>query len=408
MYKFNFNNVPTKLIKWLIAFSIFEIIILAPLSSYVPILPLIKKEWGINNFQSGSIYSAYLIGYAFSSLIILPFADKFDTRKVFLLSCTLFVFSHLVFALFATNLILAWMIFLFSGAGLLGIYMIGIRIISDQFEENIRGTAIGLFVSANYASMSVSIFLIGNLLNYFEWRNAYLIVSIISATGLPIAFILLSNIKINNDISSSNNALLDFNVLKISKLRNVILTYSFHTFELYSVKTWFIVFLTSIFVSRMYSTDNAVVISSNIAGIGLGFSMLGPVFGGYISDRFGRLNTSSILFLCSGICSLIVGWIANFDITFIILFAILYYFFLSSDSAIYSTMITEFSGKKLGSAMAMQAFIGYLFGMLGPIAFGFILDISEDFWKLTFSMLFVVSFLGIFLLQRIKHYLLIK
>ena len=126
------------------------------------ILPLIKKEWGINNFQSGSIYSAYLIGYAFSSLIILPFADKFDTRKVFLLSCTLFVFSHLVFALFATNLILAWIIFLFSGAGLLGIYMIGIRIISDQFEENIRGTAIGLFVSANYASMSVSIFLIGN------------------------------------------------------------------------------------------------------------------------------------------------------------------------------------------------------------------------------------------------------
>ena len=71
-------------------------------------------------------------------------------------------------------------------------------------------------------------------------------------------------------------------------------------------------------------------------------------------------------------------------------------------------MITEFSGKKLGSAMAMQAFIGYLFGMLGPIVFGFILDISEDFWKLTFSMLFVVSFLGIFLLQRIKHYLLIK
>ena len=136
--------------------------------------------------------------------------------------------------------------------------------------------------------------------------------------------------------------------------------------------------------------------------------MLGPVFGGYISDRFGRLNTSSILFLCSGICSLIVGWIANFDITFIILFAILYYFFLSSDSAIYSTMITEFSGKKLGSAMAMQAFIGYLFGMLGPIVFGFILDISEDFWKLTFSMLFVISILGIFLLQRIKHYLLIK
>ncbi|MBN19472.1 MAG: hypothetical protein CL758_08380, partial [Chloroflexi bacterium] len=352
MFIFKFNNTPIKLIKWLIAFSIFEIIILAPLSSYVPILPLIKKEWGINNFQSGSIYSAYLIGYAFSSLIILPFADKFDTRKVFLLSCTLFVCSHLAFALFAINLILAWIIFLFSGAGLLGIYMIGIRIISDQFEENIRGTAIGLFVSANYASMSVSIFLIGNLLNYFEWRNAYLIVSIISATGLPIAFILLSNIKSNNNISLSNNALLDFNVLKISKLRNVILTYSLHTFELYSVKTWFIVFLTSIFVSRMYSTDNAVVISSNIAGIGLGFSMLGPVFGGYISDRFGRLNTSSILFICSGICSLIVGWVGNFDITFIILFAILYYFFLSSDSAIYSTMITEFSGKKLGSAMA--------------------------------------------------------
>jgi len=408
MHKFNFHNIPSKLIIWLISFSICEIIISAPLSSYVSILPLIKKEWQINNFQAGSIYSAYLIGYAFSSLIILPLADRFSKRKIFLLCSTLFVLAHLGFSIFATDLISACIILFFAGSGLLGIYMIGIRIVSDQFEERIRGTAIGLFVSANYASMSVSILLIGNLLNYFDWRNAYLIVSIVSVTGLPIAFILLSNIKNRNNQSLSNNPVLDFSVLKVSKLRNVILTYSLHTFELYSIKTWFIVFLTSIFVSRMYSTDNAVVISSNIAGIALGFSMFGPVFGGFISDRFGRLDTSSILFLCSGICSLIVGWISNFDITFIILFAVIYYFFLSSDSAIYSTMITEFSGKKLGSAMAMQAFIGYLFGMLGPIVFGFVLDITEDLWKLTFSMLFIISISGVFLLQRIKRYLLIK
>ena len=83
---------------------------------------------------------------------------------------------------------------------------------------------------------------------------------------------------------------------------------------------------------------------------------------------------------------------------------VVYGWVIATDSAIYSTAITEVSDpEQLGSTMAAQAFLGFGGGVLGPIVFGGVLDIFEGTlrWPLAFSLLGLLSIVAIVGLTRV-------
>ncbi len=78
---------------------------------------------------------------------------------------------------------------------------------------------------------------------------------------------------------------------------------------------------------------------------------------------------------------------------------------ISADSAIYSTGLTEVADRgRLGSIQAVQAFLGFTGGAVGPVVFGGILDISAESirWGLGFSALGLMAVVAVPGLLRLR------
>ena len=135
-------------ILWLIILSLSFFTLLLPISSYVAALRYIQDEWSLNNFQAGVVYSAYLAGYLISALFIIPLTDRVGPKPVFLASAILSIITHILFPIITENMIIAIVLRGICGVGLVGMYMPGIRIISERFDPKYTGTSTGIFVTA--------------------------------------------------------------------------------------------------------------------------------------------------------------------------------------------------------------------------------------------------------------------
>ncbi len=232
---------------WLLGMCVMLMTALLPFSSYVAALPLIQSEWGIGSASAGVIFSAYLAGYAISALLVLPLTDRLPTRRVFLTSALITVVGNLLFPIAAFDAIVASALRFFAGIGLVGIYMPGLRIISQRFPNAGRGTAMGLYVTAFYTANAVSLLATGALMNHMDWRTAYLALSLISILTLPLVLLLVKNAR---EPEARSGGRLQLDVLRDSRSRKYIIGYSLHAMELYAVRVWLPVLLAAALAYR--------------------------------------------------------------------------------------------------------------------------------------------------------------
>ena len=188
---FALEEVPRRDVVWVILMSLMLIILLLPVASYVAALSPIQTEWNLNNTQSGSLYSTSLLGYALSALFLVPLTDRLSPKRILQWSALMMVTAHILFPLVAGDLVSAAVLRTFTGIGFLGVYVPGLRIISERFSMVGRGTGMGLYVTAQYTANSVSLTFTGALMTWLEWRDAYLIVSLLALVGLPMTYLLL-------------------------------------------------------------------------------------------------------------------------------------------------------------------------------------------------------------------------
>ena len=143
-----------------------------------------------------------------------------------------------------------------------------------------------------------------------------------------------------------------------------IVTYTCHQWELYAMWTWLLTMLEDIFLAngRVAAEDigrTAAFISfAAIASGAFGCTILGAV-----ADRIGRTLIVFLSLIVSGICSLIFGVVARTaPVGVTAALACVWGFFVISDSAQYSAMVTELADASLvGTALALQMAIGFAF-----------------------------------------------
>ena len=388
---------------WVLLMSLMLFILLLPFSSYVAALSFIQDEWSLNNTQAGAVYSAYLAGYAVSALFVIPLTDRLNPKYIFLGSASISVVSHALFPVLAEGIVSGVILRAIAGVGLVGVYMPGLRVISERFTTRGRGMAMGAFVTAFYAANSVSLAATGGLMAALEWREAYLVMALISVAGLPIAYVLLRSHR--PVLGRGASGRLDLGVLKDRPTRYYILGYSLHGLELYAVRVWLPAFLAAVLIARGTDNAQAAVTAATVGGIALAAGSLGPMMGGMISDRWGRATSAAAIFALSGLCSWTIGWIGDFPWAIVVAVAVIYGWAIATDSAIYSTAITEVAKPAtLGSTMAVQAFLGFMGGVIGPVVVGGILDVSPESikWGVSFSFLGLLSIIAVTALLRLR------
>ena len=388
---------------WVAAMCVMLTMLLLPFASYVAALPVITEEWGLSHARAGAVYSAYLAGYSVSALVVIPLTDRLGPKRVFLASAPLSVAAHTLFSLGADGMVSGMLLMALAGVGLVGIYMPGLRIISERFHAGGRGLAMGLYVTAYYAGNSISLASTGALMSALEWRDAYLVTALASSAGVVLLFLLLRTHR--DRPSGGSSGRLDLSVLRNRPVRHFIVGYSLHAWELYAVRVWLPVFLVSVLVARGVDGDQAVVRAATVGGIALTAGALGPVAGGMISDRMGRAVSAMAIFGLSGALSWAIGWMGGFPWAVIVVVAVIYGWAISADSAIYTTAIAEAAkSAQLGSTMAVQAFLGFSGGVVGPVVVGAVLDATSESWVIGFSSIGLISVAAIPVLLRVRSF----
>ncbi len=387
---------------WLVLLSVSLFIILLPIASYVAALSAIKSELGLSNAGAGALFSAYLAGYAASALYLVPLTDRLGPRRIMYVSAVLSVAAHLLFPMMTHDVVIGTVLRAIAGVGFLGVYIPGLRLVARRFERSGRGSAMGLFVTAQYASHSGSLVLTGWLMATMEWRDAYTLVAALSAVSLPLIFFLVRSVPDMQPTVSRGR--LDPTVLKSGPVQFVILGYTVHALNLYALRVWLPVFLAFILIARGVSEGSAIVTAAEVGGLALAFGALGPVMGGAVSDRLGRTTAASLILGLSAVCAVGLAWIGHWPWGLIVLACVIFGWAASADSAIYQTGITELADPaRLGSTMALQASLGLLGGVIGPVFFGGILDVAggEYRWVFAFSTLGVLAAIAIVGLRRV-------
>ncbi len=396
---------PLSRFAWLLAMSLTLLIALSTFSSYVGAIPFIKSEWGISNTTAGLIFSCYLAGYAIAALLVLPLTDRLPTRTVFLISAVVSVVGNLLFPLVAYDLLMACILRLAAGAGLVGIYMPGLRLVSATFSAEKRGVAMGLYVTAFYSANAVSLALTGILMNTMDWRGAYLVLAVLSSVSVPLAFFLVRDLPQSRSTEGSGR--LRLGVLRNRATTAYIVGYSLHAMELYAVRVWLPALLVAVLVARGNDVAGAAATAATVGGVALIVGGLGPVAGGALSDRFGRVNSAIGIFMLSGLLCLAIGWMLEAPLPLIVAVTVVLGWAVGADSSIYTTAIAESAAAgQLGSTMAVQAFLGFMGGVLGPIFIGAVLDFVPEGiqWQVGFTAVALLAIPAVITLYGVRHH----
>lgn len=389
---------------WLIALSSTLVLAAQPFSSYAISLPFIRAEWEMSNAQAGLVFSFYLIGWAFISLIVIPLTDSLSARRVMVFGLVAMVVSHLLFPLLARSIWSGCLLRFIAGAGHVALYVPGIRLVSQRFASRKRGTAVAVFVGAGYAGTTLSYTFMGELLSYTQsWRTAYFVTALTALIGLVLAIYVLESKTTERIAQPSSDSrrpksLLDLSVLHDRSVQLVILAYALHTAELYLARLWLPLLLGATFMRAGKGELEATALAGRVSGFIFVTGIAGVFLGGVLSDRFGRSASAASFFALSGSCSFILGWLAGAPPFFLIGIGFVYGFVTAADSAVYSTAITELSPSgKVGSTQAVQSFFGSAAGAAAPIIAGSILDLgrTRGGWELAFSFNGVLAVVGV-------------
>ena len=111
-----------------------EILGLASIAVFPALLPTFQAEWGLNNTEAGWISAAYYAGYMVLVPVLASVTDRLDARRIMGLGAILGVMSALGYAFGARGFWSALTLRFLAGVSLAGIYMPGLKVVSDNTE----------------------------------------------------------------------------------------------------------------------------------------------------------------------------------------------------------------------------------------------------------------------------------
>jgi MFS family permease len=374
-------------------------------ATYPAFLALLRDAWGISNSEAGFIGGAYFAGYMAAVPILSSLTDRFDARRIYILSCLLAGLSNLGFALAAGGVATAAFFQALAGAGLGGTYMPGLKALTDRVTGPRQGRYIALYTSTFGIGTSLSLFLAGWLGGALAWR---LVFALLAAGPLVAALIVFLALRPQPPprLEAKKTALLRFGgVLQERSVRGFIFGYAVHCWELFGLRSWMVAFI--VFAYGLHA-PSAAPLSPTAAAAAINlFGIPVSILGNEAAGRFGRQRTIAWVMAASGCFSWLAGFSAEWVWWVMLPLLGLYFIAIMSDSAALTAgLVAATPLNRRGSAMALYSFMGFGAGFVAPLVFGAVLDVAggKDHaaaWGLAFGSLGIgclvaslVSFVG--------------
>jgi MFS family permease len=374
-------------------------------TTYSAALPLLKTDWNMSASEAGLVQSAWHTGYLISLFAAGFIADRYGAKKTFLAGSILASTSALLFAFCADSFLSGLMLYGFTGLCSGASYTPGLTLIAERFMTYQRGRAMGWFLAASSLGYGVSLILSGLLMPLAGWRGAF----IVTACG-PLAATVISYRSLRSTLNvvhpRGTGHAVGFPLLQVLSNKPamlVIWAYVFHGWELLGMWAWLPAYLAVSITHGGSMTMQAAGVGALCTALTYIISMSGSIYGGALSDRWGR--TSVILWAAclSLACSFAFGWMMALPLWLLVAVAAVYNITAIADSSVYSTGITELvPSQYLGAAYALRSVLGFGAGVISPWVFGLVLDWARGeplrsetmAWGLAWTSLGVGAVLG--------------
>jgi MFS family permease len=341
-------------------------------------LPLIQADWHLSNAQAGAIQAAGQVGYVLAVLVLSSMTDYVGAERLIAGSALWAGLSNLALATLAQGAVGAMIFRALTGFGVAGIYMPGVRLISQRYTPARRGRALGLFVASFTLGTAASIALGGSLAAALGWRTAFALTSLGPLAGALIAWRALpknsrpaqpkphgEEPRPLSDLIHNRPALL------------AIAAYTAHAWELLGLRGWLPAFLTAVLIRTGADLADATRSGATMAGIATLLSALSTAWAAALSDRFGRTRMMVIISAASFVAILGLGFTSARPWALVAIAGLVTASLANADSAVISTTFTEsVPVDYLGRALAIYSFLGFTAGGIAPLAFGAVLDFT--------------------------------
>src|SRR5262245_17224634 len=173
-----------------------EILGLAGFSLVPALLPQFIATWSLSNVEAGWLAGMMSGGYMVGVLPLVALTDRIPARRIFLTCGALSALSSFGIAL-SDGLVpaLGWRGV--GGVALAGMYMPGLRALTDGMAGSRRARAAAWYTSSFTLGSSLS-FLLGQVGLLWHWRNAFLVSGALGIIGVLLAWSALPRMSLGN------------------------------------------------------------------------------------------------------------------------------------------------------------------------------------------------------------------
>ena len=287
-----------------------------------------------------------------------------------------------------------------SGIGIAGIYVPGLRILTEIFPLQRRGTALGIYVGSLVMGSGFSLLVSGFLIEYIGWRGVIFLTSCLSI----LASMLMVYIKIPALKSNVDSLKIQWNVIKkVLKKKNLLVNVSYagHSWELYAMWAWIGPFLVYYYGVQGLEQIEAIRYGNITGALVIMVGGFATYVGGKLSDQFGHIKVANLFLMISISCSLMIGWLDFVPLIFMFILLLIYGFSIVADSPIYNVAITNVSAPEvIGLALGVQSVIGFTVTIFSPMIFGFLLQSFS--WGIAFMVIGLVTIISPLCLMVLK------
>ncbi len=336
--------------------------------NYSAVLPSIVEEWNLSGVQAGVIFGAFQAGYLLSIIPAGRLADRYSPRWIIAIGAVGTGVPSLGFAMLADGFVVGTVLRFLSGMFVAGVYVPGMRFISDWFSEAARGRALGIYIGTFELGSGFSFVFATIAANLLQWRFA---VGLTSVGAIVVAPLLLYLTCDNPDRRTSTDGF-DFSILRNREYLSAVSIYSWHNWELFGVRNWLLAFFVA---APAFVATDSTVLPGIVVGAMIIMSGVGNALGGWVSDRVGRSQTIAIGLGASSVLSAVFGLLGGLPLVILVSLTLGYGVVLALDSAPTSTLITEVvDDEYVGTALSIQSLAGFSTTVISPIVFGIALD----------------------------------
>ena len=382
-----------------------EVLGLAGLATFASLLPFFISNWSLSNTQAGWLSAIYYGAYVLSVPVLTTRTDRSDARKILVFSLVVGALAGVGFAWLASGFWSALVLRFFSGISLAGVYMPGLKLLSDHIEGPGQSRYVSFYTASFSLGTSLSYFMAGEVNQLLGWRWAFGVSGFLTLGGCLLVLVAVPPGQASVNRDSFQRPMNIMPVLKNRIAMAYILAYAAHMWELFSVRSWLVAFLT---YSRQVQQSAATAMSPTavVALVNL-IGLPASIGGNELCRRLGRSRTLRWIMLASAIVSVAVGFSARLPYGWLVGLVLVYGILVLGDSAsLTAGAVASAPVGRRGTTLAVHSTMGFCAAFVGPLATGVVLDLLHAnaglAWGVAFICMGAGCALGPLALRRLK------